>query len=82
MRRLGPGRLPAAPERLPAAPGHLLAIRAGAAVDALMTVTVHVIMVAVVTAHVLMAVRVRVIACHTANRGTAAPLQLLPWYAL
>ncbi|GGN58367.1 hypothetical protein GCM10012285_54640 [Streptomyces kronopolitis] len=67
---------------MPAAPGRLLAIRAGAAVDALMAVTGHVIMVAVVTARVLMAVRVSVVACHTANRGTAAPLQLLPWYTL
>ncbi|MEX2973694.1 hypothetical protein [Streptomyces sp. C184] len=38
----------------------------------------HVIMVAGVTTRVLMAVRVSVIACHTAYRGTASRLQLLP----
>ncbi|MFI1303436.1 hypothetical protein [Streptomyces sioyaensis] len=41
-------------------------------------VTVHVIMVAGVTTRVLMAVRVGVIACHTAYRGTANRLRLLP----
>lgn len=56
--------------------------RATACVDAIMAATVHVIIEAVVTARVLVAVRVSVIACHTAYRGTAAPLQLLPWYAL
>lgn len=41
--------------------------------------TMHVIMVvAGVTTRVLMAVRVGVIACHTAYRGTASRLQLLP----
>ncbi|MEV5480585.1 MULTISPECIES: hypothetical protein [Streptomyces] len=48
-------------------------------VHAIRTITVHVIMVvARVTTRVLMAVRVGVIACHTAYRGTASRLQLLP----
>ncbi|WP_006604189.1 hypothetical protein [Streptomyces auratus] len=43
------------------------------------TFPVHVItVVAWVTTRVLMAVRVGVIACHTAYRGTASRLQLLP----
>ncbi|MFI9077526.1 hypothetical protein ACIGW8_13715 [Streptomyces sioyaensis] len=48
-------------------------------VHAVRTFTVHVIMVvAGVTTRVIMAVRVSVIACHTAYRGTASRLQLLP----
>ncbi|MFD5736422.1 hypothetical protein ACFWIY_26965 [Streptomyces sioyaensis] len=48
-------------------------------VHAIRAFTLHVIMVvAGVTTRVLMAVRVGVIACHTAYRGTASRLQLLP----
>ncbi|MEU7434588.1 hypothetical protein AB0B07_27705 [Streptomyces sioyaensis] len=54
-------------------------VTTAATVHMIRAFTVHVItVVARVTTRVLMAVRVGVIACHTAYRGTANRLQLLP----
>ncbi|WP_235450900.1 hypothetical protein [Streptomyces sioyaensis] len=67
-----------------AAPVHMIRaltvhVITAAPVHVIRTFTVHVIMVvAGVTTRMLMAVRVSVIACHTAYRGTASRLRLLP----